>query len=334
MKNSRLLFKVCAHEYFLNVDEVYRKIPSVTQICNLGKEPNTDIPQVRRALEYGKTYHEAISLAIKGLPNDNVELVDDYGIKVDYVMSWLENTYPKENFLWLSEVSCFTCDDSDYENTAFAGHCDLLIYEKKAHPYKFDDYYKEVQPTAIVEFKTGSRQKWHVAQLGGYYEILKADKIDARGYNNTDLLLVYIAEDNTIEVCHQLRDEVCKSFAEKHKSYLMKMNDDFKENELSKIDHGNLELIEHELDMISHLQSQIDIRQELVDKAKDALLSQMLEHGIDEFSYKNIKFKATQSHTRTLLDTKDLKEKEPDVYAAFSKTIDVKPSLRITKKEV
>ena len=59
----------------------------------------------------------------------------------------------------------------------------------------------------------------------------------------------------------------------------------------------------------------------------------MKQYGVKKYDGNKITLAYTAPTTKTTLDSKSLKELEPEIYQKFSKTSDVKESLRITIKK-
>ncbi len=65
---------------------------------------------------------------------------------------------------------------------------------------------------------------------------------------------------------------------------------------------------------------------------RESLEKAMEKYGVSSFENDIIKITYVAPTTKTSLDSKELKKKHPDIYAEFSKTSDVKGSVRITVK--
>ena len=63
---------------------------------------------------------------------------------------------------------------------------------------------------------------------------------------------------------------------------------------------------------------------------KESLLNEMKNRGLKTFEKNGVKITYVAPSKRTTLDSKGIKEKYPDIYDEFSKTSEVKESLRIT----
>ena len=69
------------------------------------------------------------------------------------------------------------------------------------------------------------------------------------------------------------------------------------------------------------------------EKIKEGLIEVMKQYGVKKYDGNKITLTYTAPTTKTTLDSKSLKELEPEIYQKFSKTSDVKESLRITIKK-
>lgn len=66
---------------------------------------------------------------------------------------------------------------------------------------------------------------------------------------------------------------------------------------------------------------------------KEGLLNAMKETGIKNFVINGLSATVKEGSTRTTIDSKRLKTECPDIYQAYSKTTEVKPSLVLTVSE-
>ena len=69
-----------------------------------------------------------------------------------------------------------------------------------------------------------------------------------------------------------------------------------------------------------------------LDTIKKALLEEMTKQGIYKFENDNIKITKSDSYTRETIDSKKLKADKPDIYKEYTKTTQIKESLRVSLK--
>lgn len=104
-------------------------------------------------------------------------------------------------------------------------------------------------------------------------------------------------------------------------------------NELVSIENNELKVNQEMVNQIIEFKKQ---EKEMTYKSKllsDGLLKGMQMRGIKSFCGLGIAATVREGTTRTTLDSKRLKEECPDIYEAYSKTSEVKPSLVLTISE-
>ena len=84
--------------------------------------------------------------------------------------------------------------------------------------------------------------------------------------------------------------------------------------------------------LIKDLDQKLKAAKQQQDILKESLLKEMEERGLKTFEKNGIKITYGAPATRTTLDSKGIKEKYPDIYEEYSKTSEIKASLRITIK--
>lgn len=94
------------------------------------------------------------------------------------------------------------------------------------------------------------------------------------------------------------------------------------------------------LSQLREIEAEIARREEEVknlkaeqEQIKTGLIEVMKQYGVKKYDGESVTLTYTAPTTRTTIDSKLLKEKEPEIYNRFSKTSDVKESLRITIKK-
>ena len=101
-------------------------------------------------------------------------------------------------------------------------------------------------------------------------------------------------------------------------------------NELVKVENGNITIVPEELQRLKQYQ-EIKLKAEMLEKEiKQQLLIAMENNGIKKWS--NVVFNAIYiaETQRTSIDTKRLKEELPDIAEEYSKTSNVKSSVRVS----
>ena len=111
-----------------------------------------------------------------------------------------------------------------------------------------------------------------------------------------------------------------------------------------------LEELEMESEIVKVENNEIIVAQEMVNKIiefnkvkkemeyqekllKDGLMEAMNSVGLKKFIINGLSAVIKDGTTRTTIDSKRLKEECPDIYEAYSKTSEVKPSLTLTVEE-
>ena len=111
-----------------------------------------------------------------------------------------------------------------------------------------------------------------------------------------------------------------------------------------------LEELEMESEIVKVENNEIIVAQEIVNKIiefnkakkemeyqekllKDGLMEAMNSVGLKKFIINGLSAVIKDGTTRTTIDSKRLKEECPDIYEAYSKTSEVKPSLTLTVEE-
>lgn len=104
-------------------------------------------------------------------------------------------------------------------------------------------------------------------------------------------------------------------------------------NELVRIENGNVvvaqEIIKKIIDFKKY-QAEMEYQEKLL---KEGLMKAMEEVGITKFQINGLTATIKNSYSRTTVDSKRLKEEVPDIYEAYSKTVEVNPSIVLTVSE-
>ncbi len=101
-------------------------------------------------------------------------------------------------------------------------------------------------------------------------------------------------------------------------------------NEIVKVQNGEITVAEELVKKIvefNKAKQEMEYQEKLL---KDGLMNAMNEVGIKKFIIKGLSATIKDGTVRTTIDSKRLKEECPDIYEAYSKTSEVKPSITLT----
>ena len=101
-------------------------------------------------------------------------------------------------------------------------------------------------------------------------------------------------------------------------------------NELVKVENGNITIVPEELQRLKQYQ-EIKLKAEMLEKEiKQQLLIAMENNGIKKWNNDVFNAIYVAETQRTSIDTKRLKEELPDIAEEYSKTSNVKSSVRVS----
>ena len=101
-------------------------------------------------------------------------------------------------------------------------------------------------------------------------------------------------------------------------------------NELVKVENGTITIVPEELQRLKQYQ-EIKLKAEMLEKEiKQQLLIAMENNGIKKWSNDVFNAIYVAETQRTSIDTKRLKEELPDIAEEYSKTSNVKSSVRVS----
>jgi predicted phage-related endonuclease len=101
-------------------------------------------------------------------------------------------------------------------------------------------------------------------------------------------------------------------------------------NELVKVENGNITIVPEELQRLKQYQ-EIKLKAEMLEKEiKQQLLIAMENNGIKKWNNDVFSAIYVAETQRTSIDTKRLKEELPDIAEEYSKTSNVKSSVRVS----
>lgn len=287
------------HLYF---DDKGFIVPSVTEILGVvygtGLE-NAPKHFVERAAEKGHAIHAEIEKYIK---------TGEKGQTPEF-QAWLKvfaNTVPV--YVGDSEKIIFANTPSG----AFAGTVDLLgngfLYDWKT-------------------CKTATRQqiaKWQ-KQLSFYCYALR----QMRNIVNEPLKVVHLTDICDVINVPYLGDDFVEDTMAKYKDIVAgKAVQQVKPapvQELQTVSQKDLQILEDTL-------MQIDTLNKVVDDFKERIKAEMSERGILNLKIGNVTMTYVSGTTRQTFDAKAFRNDDPDLYALYLKSTEVKPSLRITVK--
>lgn len=101
-------------------------------------------------------------------------------------------------------------------------------------------------------------------------------------------------------------------------------------NELVKIEEGKIKIAEDLVNTIvefNKAKKEMEYQEKLL---KDGLMEAMNQVGLEHFSVNGLSATIRKGTSRTTIDSTRLKNECPDIYEAYSKTSEVKPSIILT----
>ena len=105
------------------------------------------------------------------------------------------------------------------------------------------------------------------------------------------------------------------------------------ENEIVKVENNEIIVAQEMVNKIiefNKAKKEMEYQEKLL---KDGLMEAMNSVGLKKFIINGLSAVIKDGTTRTTIDSKRLKEECPDIYEAYSKTSEVKPSLTLTVEE-
>ncbi len=105
------------------------------------------------------------------------------------------------------------------------------------------------------------------------------------------------------------------------------------ENEIVKVENNEIIVSQEMVNKIiefNKAKKEMEYQEKLL---KDGLMEAMNSVGLKKFFINGLSAVIKDGTTRTTIDSKRLKEECPDIYEAYSKTSEVKPSLTLTVEE-
>ena len=104
-------------------------------------------------------------------------------------------------------------------------------------------------------------------------------------------------------------------------------------NEIVKVENGEITVAQELVNKIiefNKAKKEMEYQEKLL---KDGLMEAMNEVGLKKFIINGLSATIKDGTTRTTVDSKRLKDECPDIYEAYSKTSEVKPSIILTVAE-
>lgn len=101
-------------------------------------------------------------------------------------------------------------------------------------------------------------------------------------------------------------------------------------NEIVKIENGEITVAQEIVNKIiefNELKKEMEYQEKLL---KEGLMEAMNSVGVDKFIVNGLSATIKKGSTRTTVDSTRLKNECPDIYEAYSKTSEVKPSIILT----
>ncbi len=105
------------------------------------------------------------------------------------------------------------------------------------------------------------------------------------------------------------------------------------ENEIVKVENNEIIVAQEMVNKIiefNKAKKEMEYQEKLL---KDGLMEAMNSVGLKKFFINGLSAVIKDGTTRTTIDSKRLKEECPDIYEAYSKVSEVKPSLTLTVEE-
>lgn len=104
-------------------------------------------------------------------------------------------------------------------------------------------------------------------------------------------------------------------------------------NEIVKVEEGKVVVAEEIINKIiefNKAKKEMEYQEKLL---KEGLMEAMNEVGITKFIVNDLSAQIKAGSTRVTIDSKRLKEECPEIYEAYSKESEVKPSITLTVSE-
>lgn len=291
---SNVQFYEETHTYTLDG----KTVPSVTQVLekhNLAPDLSM-IPQsnLDKAAEHGTEVHSAIEDYIK---NGTTSFIPEVGYFAQLCTA----------YGILPELS-----ETVYATETIAGTVDVIG--------------RKAGKTIIIDIKTGKKlymrsYRWQLSLYKYLHETITGDKVEG-------LYIFHLTGDKqkVIEVDPIPEDKIQQLInAEKEDLYYIEEEVKLPAELLHKVEVAEVQ-IEYFKAMISQIEEQ---EKEL----KETLQKAMEEHGIKSYKTDKLSIAYVPPGERESFDSKRFKEDDPDTYKAYTKTVKVKPQVRIKVKE-
>lgn len=290
-----ITFKEDTHEYF-NGD---KKLISVTQLMRKhGLAPNYDgvaDAVLRAKAERGTLIHKEIEEYLK---KGEIGFTSEMAAFKRYVES---------NKIMVIHSEAITYND------IVAGTVDLIMYDGQ------DDIIADIKTTATLHKEAISWQLSIYAELvHGANAVWQATKGQAYHFNKDGNL-------NVVDIPLKPVEEVKRLFD-------CERNGEIYKQELTVADNQLARLVEVE-SLIKQIEEQKKAAEAQAVELRSAIMQAMEDNGLPTFETDRIKLTYVAPTTRTAIDSTRLKKEMPEIAEKYTKTSQVKASLRITLKE-
>lgn len=287
-------FNKDTHEYFLDG----KKLISVTQLMRKhGLAPNYDgIPSevLRAKAERGTLIHKEIE---KYINCGSIGFTTEFVNFKDYVTT--------------NEVELIASETILY-NDIVAGTADLILKDN-------GNVIADIKTTATLHKEAVSWQLSIYAELfNSQNPVIKVERGQAYHFDKDGALKV-------VEIPLKPSNEVKKLFDAERNGELYKQELTVRGNELERL--AELESI------IKGIEEQKKVAEAQAQELRAVLMAEMEKNGVTKFENDRIILTYVAPSTRTAIDSTRLKKELPEIAEQYTKTSNIKASLRITLKE-
>lgn len=298
-----LEFKEETHEYLLDG----KRLISVTQLL---KKHN-------------------LSPSYDGISSKVLQNAADYGTLIHKEIEEYNKSktigFSKELSSYIKFINKYKVDVLESEfmvnNDVVAGTIDLIyIIDEKL-------YISDIKTTSTLHYDS---VKWQIS-IYAYLYWLKHDgskQLAILDYNNTKGQALHFSKDGTLKVVDiqlMLFDEVDKLIEDERNDVQYQVDTNLDSNQLIE-----LTTLEH---IIKTLDTQLKEAKERKQKLSDAILNEMKSRNLKTIEKDNLKITYVAPYEKKSVDTKRLKEEQPEIYEKYINTSKVEESIKITIKK-
>ena len=293
-------FREETHEYFLDG----RKLISVTQLMRKhGLAPSYDaVPSevLKAKAERGTLIHKEIEQYIK---HGEIGFTTEFANFIEYMRLWRD--------VGGASISILDSEAIVY-NDIVAGTVDLTLLEDEIYTVA------DIKTTATLHKEAVS---WQLS-IYAYLIAGKSFEYPKKGQ------AFHFDKDGNLNVV----DIPLKPFTEVERLFGCERRGEIYTQELTVSNTQLAELVEVE-SLIKQIEEQKKAAEAQAAELRAALMQAMEANGVTSFENENIKITYVAPTTRTAIDSAKLKKELPEIAEKYTKTSNVKASLRITLKE-